>query len=329
VRLFGGAARTVVAIATAAVAIACGEPAPAPAAARPWNELRAEERDARLFAELDTAPRRILVGRSLLRFVDVGPRRTPDTAGARSAAPPWLFVHGFGGSVGDFAPLVIRLSESRRVLALDLPGFGESVTEEDDTSIEFLADLVEQFAAAVGAPRANLVCHSLGGQVCLALAIRRSTAVATLTLIDAAGVYAKSSFVEGMTKTFAHVNVGDVVTARGRSALDVPEGDRAIFERLVSDDRATLTALESFRADYRGEVPRIAAPTRVIWGSEDPLFSLDSAFFLAGNIDGARLYLVEGAGHVPQLTHPEIVLRWLLDLAAAQEPALGGTDAGT
>jgi pimeloyl-ACP methyl ester carboxylesterase len=162
--------------------------------------------------------------------------------------------------------------------------------------------------------------------VCLALAIRRSTTVETLTLIDAAGVYPKSSFVESMSKTFAHVNVGDVVTARGRSALDVPEGDREIFRRLVSNDRATLTALESFRADYRGEVPRIEAPTRIIWGTDDPVFSVESAFFLAANIDGARLYLVEGAGHTPQLSHPEVVLHWLEEISG--DPSRGGQDGG-
>jgi pimeloyl-ACP methyl ester carboxylesterase len=252
--------------------------------------------------------------------MDAGPESAPE------AAPPWLFVHGFGGSMGDFAPLVIRLSESRRVLALDLPGFGDSTTSEEDTSIEFLAVLVEKFARAVDAPRANLVCHSLGGQVCLALGIRGSRFVETLTLIDAAGVYERSSFVEQVSKTFAHINIGDVVTAPGRSALDVPEGDRAIFRRLVSEDRATLTALESFRTDYRGEVPRIAVPTRIIWGTDDPVFPVDSAFFLAENIDGARLYLVEGAGHTPQLSHPDIVLRWLEELSGAENR--GGEDGG-
>jgi pyruvate dehydrogenase E2 component (dihydrolipoamide acetyltransferase) len=281
-----------------------------------------------MLAAVGVEPRRLRIGRSLVRFVDVGPRRHGDDAGPDGAPGEgaWLFVHGFGGSMGDFAPQVIRLSESRRVLAIDLPGFGASATDEEDTSIEFLADIVEAFARAVDAPQADLVCHSLGGQVCLALGIRGARFVRSLTLIDAAGVYERSSFVERASKTFAHINVGEVVTAPGRSALDLPEGDRAVFRRLVSDDRAALTALESFRTDYRGEVQRIAVPTRIVWGAEDRVFSLESAFFLKENIAGARLYLVEGAGHTPQLSHPDVVLRWLERPPAAA--ARGGADAG-
>src|SRR5512137_587173 len=118
-------------VALCAGAASCGDRAPAPAAERGWQELSHEERDARMFDALDAEPRRIRVGSSVLRFVDVGPRRPAMDAGpggATDAAPAWLFVHGFGGSMGDFAPLVIALSESRRVLALDLPGFGDSAT---------------------------------------------------------------------------------------------------------------------------------------------------------------------------------------------------------
>lgn len=316
----------VISVALCAVALACGDRVPLPAAERSWPDLTAKERDARMCDALGAEPRRIRVGDAVLRFIDVGPRRVGADAGAgggAESAPPWLFVHGFGGSIGDFAPLVIRLSETRRVLAVDLPGFGDSVTSGNDTSIEFLADLVERFAHAVAAERADLVCHSLGGHVCLALAIRGARFVESLTLIDAAGVYERASFVERATKTFGHVNIGEVVTAPGRSALDVPEGDRAIFRRFVSEDRETLTALESFRADYRGEVPRIGVPTRIIWGTRDTVFPIESAFFLAENIEGARLYLVEGAGHAPQLSHPEIVLRWL-----EESESRGGEDGG-
>jgi len=311
-----------------AVVASCGDRAPRPAAERGWPELSHEERDARMFDVLGAEPRRVRIGSSVVRFVDVGPRRPKEDAGPGGAADEgvWLFVHGFGGSMGDFAPLIIRLSESRRVLAVDLPGFGASATTEEDTSIEFLADVVEAFARAVDAPHADLVCHSLGGQVCLALGIRGARFVRTLTLIDAAGVYRRSSFVEHVSKTFAHINIGEVVTAPGRSALDLPEGDRAVFRRLVSDDRATLTALESFRTDYRGDVQRIAVPAQIIWGADDQMFSLESAFFLAENIDGARLYLVEGAGHTPQLSHPEVVLRWLEQPPGVEDR--GGEDGG-
>jgi len=318
----------VLAVALGAVVASCGDRAPKPASERAWPELSHEERDARMFDAVGVEPRRVRIGSSLVRFIDVGPRRSEADAGPDGASDGgvWLFVHGFGGSMGDFAPLVIRVSESRRVLAIDLPGFGDSATTEEDTSIEFLADLVEAFARAVDAPQADLVCHSLGGQVCLALGIRGARFVRTLTLIDAAGVYERSSFVEHVSKTFAHINIGEVVTAPGRSALDLPEGDRAVFRRLVSDDRATLTALESFRTDYRGEVQRIAVPTQIVWGADDQMFSLESAFFLKENIKGARLYLVEGAGHTPQLSHPEVVLRWLERPPGAEDR--GGADGG-
>src|SRR3954468_19386498 len=113
-----------------------------------------------------------------------------------------------------------------------------------------------------------------------------------------------ATFVGRLSKRIARVNVGEMLAEKGRTALDLFDGNHVISRRLVSQNPAKWAALSSFQSDFRSEVGKLALPVLVIWGHDDPIFSLDSACLLKESIRGAVLYVIDGAGHAPQLSHP-------------------------
>jgi pimeloyl-ACP methyl ester carboxylesterase len=311
------------ALALIAIATPCGCGGRKEAKPVTWIGQSSAARSSRLLAALRERARLLHLTHALVRFVDL----PADTARTRAGSPDEavVFVHGFAGSMGDFAPLILSLRGAERLVAFDLPGFGESLRDDDRYTIDGYVESLEELLDRLGVRSAHLVCHSLGGQICIAAALSRMPAVGTLTLIDTAGVYDPARFVQGISKRMGRVNVGEVTTARGRALFDVAASDGEIAKRILERKPATVAALASFAGQYRSRVGQIAVPTLVVWGGDDPIFSLDDAFLLKENIPGARLQVVGGAGHSPQLTHPELILGWLAGhLARSRRGAEGG-----
>ena len=99
-----------------------------------------------------------------------------------------MLLHGFGGDLNNWLFNTDRLAERRRVYALDLPGHGESSKDVGAGDLDAFAETLGGFLDAVGAARAHLVGHSMGGAVALAYALDHPDRVASLTLVAAAGL---------------------------------------------------------------------------------------------------------------------------------------------
>ena len=97
--------------------------------------------------------------------------------------PPVLFVHGWCGDRGFFAPQFEHFSATHRVISVDLPGHGQSPGPAG-YSIEGLADSVAALGHELGLGRSVLVSHSLGSMVALALSDRAPDLVGTLIMVD-------------------------------------------------------------------------------------------------------------------------------------------------
>ena len=85
---------------------------------------------------------------------------------------PLLLIHGLGGSWRSWGPILHDLAREREVIAVDLPGFGESPPLQGEVSIETLARAVTEFLAAEGLTGVDVVGSSMGGRLVLELARR-------------------------------------------------------------------------------------------------------------------------------------------------------------
>jgi pimeloyl-ACP methyl ester carboxylesterase len=99
------------------------------------------------------------------------------------SAPAVVLIHGLGATSASFLPTLWDLSADFRVLAVDLPGFGESDKPVRPLHAAFFARWLAGFLDAVGAPRAHLVGNSMGGRVAIETALRSPDRVDRLALL--------------------------------------------------------------------------------------------------------------------------------------------------
>ena len=231
-----------------------------------------------------------------------------------------VFTHGFSASGHMFAATAARLAGDRRVITWDMRGHGRS--DYPDAAAEYSADLaVTDMVAlldAVGVERAVVAGHSLGGFLSLRLVAAHPDRVAALVLIDTGPGYRNPQTRAGWNEMAEGFASG--FEAHGLAALGGSEEVRADVHRdasgLVLAARGMLTQHDDLVIE---SLPRIAVPTLVIVGEHDAPF-VDGSRYMAAKIPGARLVVIPGAAHAPNIEQPEAfdaALTEFLDALAA------------
>jgi pyruvate dehydrogenase E2 component (dihydrolipoamide acetyltransferase) len=230
-----------------------------------------------------------------------------------------LLVHGYGGDRNSWLFLQEPLAAAARcpVYAMDLPGHGTSSKDVGDGSVDLLADAVLGVLDAVGAGRAHLVGHSLGGAVILAAAARAPGRVASLTLFAPAG-FGRSinadyvrGFAAAQTRRELKPLVGQLFADEQLVTRQVVD-DLLAYKRLDGVDAALAALAETLldggeqRIDSAAAVRTLggAVPVTVVWGSADRIIPAEQASSAAATAPGAAVRVIDGAGHMPHMERP-------------------------
>ena len=285
-----------------------------PAGFENWTEVPEAERCARMSANLGQAPRRLHLPSAVVRFLDLEPARP-------EPGPPWVLVHGYAGNLCSYGPMLALLAQRHRVLAFDLPGFGESASADEHYTIDSYVQTLREFLDRVDAGAVHLICHSLGGHVCIGAALTDPRYLETMTLIDTAGIFETADFVRQIAKQKGGVNLGKMTTKRGHSLIDWTEGDQSFLRRFVAGNPAVWTAVSSFRTNFRGRLGSLRTPTLILWGMDDPLFPVTDAAFLKENVTGSELHILDGAGHCSNESHARQVVELIEQFVSNRKPA--------
>ena len=248
-----------------------------------------------------------------LQTADVGGRKI-SFAGAGDDGDVILLVHGYGGDRNSWLFLQEPLAARYRVYALDLPGHGASAKDVGEGTLDVLAGAVTGVLDALGAERAHLVGHSLGGAAVLAAAARDPGRIASLTLIAPAGFGTEIN--AGYLRGFADAQNAPRAQAGGRAAVRRREpGDpsaRRRPARLQAAGRGRRGAAHPARGaarrrragDRLGRAARGGRPARwpvtVVWGRGDRIIPAAQA----EAVTGADHRLIDGAGHMPHMERP-------------------------
>jgi len=214
-----------------------------------------------------------------------------------------IFIHG-AGHTGELWSDV--LPHVPGALAPSLPGHPEGRACE---SVDAYAEWLVQTHLLDG-ERVTLVGNSLGGAIAMTAALQAPERVAALVLIaSGAKLRVHPDFFAQMEGDFS---AAARAIARLQLAPDAPES--RIARLVAAMERAGRAAtLTDFRAcdtfDLRDRLSEIQAPTLVISGTEDGMTPPKYSVFLQQHIPGARLDVLEGAGHVPQVEQPEQLAR--------------------
>lgn len=259
-----------------------------------------------------------------------GKARTLEVAVTRvGTGPPVVLVHGIGHRRQAWDPIVPALAEHRDVIAIDLPGFGESPGLPDDMAYD-MPTTMDNFAKAfaeLGLDRPHVVGNSLGGAI--AIELGALDLVRSVTALSPAGFWnaAERQYALTMLNSVrASAMVPDqVLRQASKSSLLRNRAMSPIFahpERISADsfltDARLLRSAPAFAPTVRAgrsyncrAVPVV--PTTIAWGEKDRILPPRQVRTARGRIPDARFVRLPGCGHVPMIDDPDLVAQVVLD----------------
>jgi len=226
----------------------------------------------------------------------------------RGAGPgaPVLFLHGFGGDLDNWLFNLDAVAEDAEVIALDLPGHGQSDPRLPGTDLPALARFVLEFLERLGVKRVHVVGHSMGGAIAAQMALQAPSRVGALALLGTAGLGEDIDL--GYTEGF-------VAAASRRELKPVLEqlfANPELVSRQMVDDvlkYKRLDGVDALLAQLRlglfGGGRQSALPVRsidpqahpllLLWGREDRVIPASQATQAPA---GAQVQVFESAGHM-------------------------------
>ena len=228
--------------------------------------------------------------------------------GGRPTKPPMVLIHGAGGDHLSWPPEIRRLADVR-VFTLDLPGHGKSEGPGCQSVVDY-ADSVVGFMNAAGLSRAVFVGHALGGAIALALAIDHPECVAGIGLISTGP---RLPIATSVLENAANPATFILAVQSLQELMHIPQASKYLKDqtfRHLSSIRPTLfhgdlRACDQF--DVTTRLDAIRTPVLVLCGTDDQLTPRRYSESLAGQIHGAALQTIDGAGHLVMLEQPRRV----------------------
>ena len=225
---------------------------------------------------------------------------------------PALCLHGFPETSFMWRYVIAALADSgRRAVAPDLPGFGDSPPDPPGTW-ERQVEAIERFRLGLGLERLALVVHDWGGLIGLRWACEQPEAVAALAISNT-GFFpngkwhgmARALRAEGegerMVAAMTRDSFGQMLAAISRG-MDKPVADE--YWKTFRTEGGRRGILELYRSGdfeklepYEGRLAALGVPTLLLWGENDLFAPVAGAHRFKREIPGAKLVLIEGAGH--------------------------------
>ena len=269
----------------------------------------------------DASLETIAVGSDTLAYVDTGGDR-----------PPLLLVHGLGSNLSLWRDHIEPLSETYRVVALDLPGFGVSSKHDVSGRMTDFAEAVRGFVDTLGLAPITYVGVSMGGQVGLTLALESPDTIERLVLVSPAGI---ETFTEEQAQALRQTMTPQAIAESDSSAIR--QNTAANFANWSEDyawlieQRHALATRDDFMgyahansASVAGMVDEpvydrladVAHPTLVLYGTGDklipnpylnPQWDTEAIAQRAEEaLPNAQVHLVDNAGHLLMIEQPEV-----------------------
>lgn len=245
-----------------------------------------------------------------------------------------VLVHGLGNEgARDFTEQVAWLARSFHVVAVDLPGFGQSDKANLVYSPSSYAAFIKHVADRFVRRPFVLIGHSMGGVVALRYTALHPESVSRLVVVAAPGVlhrYAflserldnlKSDLLPSAVDPFAQfAKLARKILGRAERSNFDPEtilASPTLRERVLGGDPASIAGLAVAIENLSKQLPQLQTETLVIWGKDDTTAPLRTGKLLAHVLPRARLVVIDKAAHVPMQETPE-------RFRAVLEPFLAG-----
>jgi len=267
------------------------------------------------------------------KFIDLEGRSTHYIE--KGDGEPVVLIHGFFYDSYMWSGNIDALAEHFKVYAIDLWGGGYSTREPLDYGYQLYADQVQKFMDSMDIPRAILVGQSMGAGTAIKFCVQNRERVNKLMLVGAAGMPNPMPIT---AKFFALPGVGEFSLSlktdsiRRKNLRDVFIHNKEIItqsyfenvtrpQKIKGSSEAALSILRrNFLDTLSDEIQQLGqmeVPILIVWGREDRAIPLACGEKMHRLLEGSRLEIIDGAGHVPQSERSEVfnqlALSFLLD----------------
>jgi len=233
-------------------------------------------------------------------------------AGDSTENLPLVFLHGVGSdkSVWDFQ--LQQLSKSRCVFAFDYPGYGESDLPENDLNLTEMARYIFGAMDALSIEKAHICGLSMGGLVAFEMFAQNPKRLASLILANTFACHPNGAEMAERSLNFIKTHSMREFAEQRVDFLLAPETSADVRNQVVEtmariDKRTYNWASKAvWTADYLDLLPKINVPTLVIGGDLDQPTPPALSRELAYNIAGAKMVIIQNAGHLSNFDQPQI-----------------------
>ena len=252
--------------------------------------------------------------------------------GVQSDSVPLILLHGMSSSLNTWDSVVFYLANHRRVISLDLPGFGlTGPSPENMYNFDYYNKFIDSFTRRLQLTKFTLVGNSMGGSIAWNYALFNPAVVDKLVLIDAAGYPKRGEsgslgFKIASTPVINNILLFATPKALVRKSLEtiyfdqsrVTDAQVERFHDMAIREGNRAAALLIFKgsfgtSQFNGKIKEIKTPTLVLWGEKDNLISVENAYQFNQDIKGSKLEVYPNVGHVPMEEVPERVAKSILD----------------
>ena len=237
----------------------------------------------------------------------------------KQGGTPVVLFHGFASDLHSWRLIHGPLSRHRDVIALELPGHGDSKDWQRSGGVQALAEHLEQVIIELELGTVDLVGHSLGGAIAVYLASQQTNMVRRLTLLAPVGfgteinLSAVEQFTDELSESEIELALSRLFYDLRWVSKDLIEATKKNFgssSRRVQTRDLLKSIFPSGSQEWDGQslLSKLNHPVRIVWGEEDLILPVRHLNGLPGWVAQHRLSKV---GHVPQIEAAPIVLRIL------------------
>jgi pimeloyl-ACP methyl ester carboxylesterase len=250
---------------------------------------------------------------------------------------PVVLVHGLGGQWQNWLENIPRLALDRRVVAMDLPGFGLTpLPEDEEISITRYGRCVNALCDKLGLGEVELVGNSMGGYVAAEVAIQFPERVSRLVLVSAAGI-SSAETLQAPILTFGRIATAIATNSAARhrrlaarpltrhmSLALVARHPRLLKADLAYEGIFKGAGKPGFDAalracldyDFRDRLPEVKVPTLIVWGERDSIIPVHDADEFERLIEDSRKIVMKDTGHIPMAERPQTFNALLVEFLA-------------
>ncbi|WP_220815583.1 alpha/beta fold hydrolase [Pseudomonas paralcaligenes] len=229
-----------------------------------------------------------------------------------------VMIHGFGANRDNWLRMARHFTERYRVIALDLPGFGESSKPDASYDVASQTERLHAFVTALNIEKPHLIGNSMGGHIAALYAARYPDQVSSIALLDNAGITSPR-----MSEMFQMIERGQPNPLVVRKAEDfgtlmdfvfvnpppLPDSLKHHFAAQSMANQAhydmIFTQLREQYVPLEPELPKIQVPVLVLWGERDRVLDVSSIEVMKPLLQKPTIVVMKDCGHAPMIERPE------------------------